>query len=153
MGTFTPIAVVIFDGRKRKVMLISIWPVALIGVVLKTLYFDVIPEWVGLIFYIGFAWLGAFYFAGMIRLSGWPSVIWCLAGGFFYTTGAVLEFARVPLLIPGVLGPHEIFHLAIVMGVLLHWICLENLMRHVSSTEGEETWWDRSSKSRLAVTR
>ncbi len=128
VGTFTPVMVVLTRGRMRRVVIISAWTVAMSCALLKTLFFTQIPEWIGLAFYIGFAWMGASYFVRMFRRAGLVTVGLMLGGGVSYTLGAVLEFARAPLLIPNVLGPHELFHLTIVLGVVLHWLSLHTLM-------------------------
>jgi hypothetical protein len=38
-----------------------------------------------------------------------------------YTAGGVLEFLNWPVLIRGVLGPHELFHVGVLVGVSFHW--------------------------------
>ena len=48
----------------------------------------------------------------------WP-LVW---GGIAYTGGGVMEFMRWPVLVPGVLGPHELFHFWVLAGVGLHWV-------------------------------
>ncbi len=45
-------------------------------------------------------------------------LIW---GGLAYTAGAVLEFMQQPVIIQGVLGPHQLFHVAVLVGLSLHW--------------------------------
>ncbi len=35
--------------------------------------------------------------------------------------GALLDFVRQPVLVPGVIGPHELFHVAVLVGLGLHW--------------------------------
>jgi predicted membrane channel-forming protein YqfA (hemolysin III family) len=42
-------------------------------------------------------------------------------GGLAYTEGAVLDFVPFPDIIPGILGRHELFHVAILAGVGWHW--------------------------------
>ncbi|MAB90467.1 MAG: hypothetical protein CMJ90_13555 [Planctomycetes bacterium] len=41
--------------------------------------------------------------------------------GLAYSFGAVFEFLQPPFLIPGVIGPHEVFHFAVIVGVIYHW--------------------------------
>ena len=45
-----------------------------------------------------------------------------LLGGLAYTIGAVMEFARWPYLIAGAVHPHDIFHLAVLVGAFCHWL-------------------------------
>lgn len=150
VGTFTPIVVVILRGRLRSLTIILIWTIAIAGVVLKTVFFHEISEWVGLVFYVGLGWMGALSCVGLARQAGWSTVALCLAGGISYTVGAVLEFARTPIVIVGVLGPHEVFHIAIVLGVALHWVLLATLMRRVSlpvrTAARAVPWWDERSR-------
>jgi|SRR5687767_7998517 len=44
-----------------------------------------------------------------------------LLGGLAYSAGAIADFIRRPVLIPGVLQSHELFHLSVLAGALLHW--------------------------------
>ena len=44
-----------------------------------------------------------------------------VAGAGLYTAGAGLEFAGWPTLLPGIVGPHEVFHLAVLAGMACHW--------------------------------
>ena len=40
----------------------------------------------------------------------------------FYTVGTTLDyFLHWPVLIDGVIGPHEVFHLCVVAGAVSHW--------------------------------
>jgi hemolysin III len=42
-------------------------------------------------------------------------------GGVAYTVGAMLILFRWPIFIPGVVGYHELWHLAVLIGISLHW--------------------------------
>jgi channel protein (hemolysin III family) len=43
-GSFTPVHTILFQGAWRWGMLAAVWGAALLGVVLKTVYFDTVPE-------------------------------------------------------------------------------------------------------------
>jgi channel protein (hemolysin III family) len=120
-GSFTPVHVILFRGVWRWGTLAAIWCAAIAGVVVKTVYFDVMPEWLGLTMYLGLGWIGVFSAAALARLYGWRFIRPVLWGALAYTVGALAEFLRWPLLLPGILGPHEIFHLAVLAGISLHW--------------------------------
>jgi hypothetical protein len=46
-------------------------------------------------------------------------------GGLLYTGGALLNVLRWPVLVPGVVGPHEVFHGFVLAGSLAHfWFML-----------------------------
>ena len=38
-----------------------------------------------------------------------------------YTAGAAVQLAYQPELVPGLIGPHELVHLAVVVGIAFHW--------------------------------
>jgi channel protein (hemolysin III family) len=120
-GSFTPVHVILFRGVWRWGTLAAIWCAAIAGVVVKTVYFDVMPEWLGLTMYLGLGWIGVFSAAALARRHGWRFIRPVLWGALAYTVGALAEFLRWPLLLSGILGPHEIFHLAVLAGISLHW--------------------------------
>jgi hemolysin III len=42
-------------------------------------------------------------------------------GALVYVAGAFADYLDVGQLVPGWFGPHEIFHVAVLSGLLLHW--------------------------------
>jgi len=121
-GTFTPVHIILFRGRGRWLPLLVLWGIAATAIPLKNVYFRDFPEWLGLAIYLGMGWLGAGTGAVLWMRYGrafvWP-ILW---GGIAYTIGAVLEFVSWPVVVAGVLGPHELFHIAVLCGVSIHWI-------------------------------
>lgn len=120
-GSFTPVHIILFRGAWRWGMLALIWGLALAGLTLKTVYFDTMPESLGLAMYLGLGWLGVFSGVILARRYGFRFIHLVLWGAFAYTAGAVFEFLRWPVLLGGVVGPHEIFHLAVLAGIGCHW--------------------------------
>jgi channel protein (hemolysin III family) len=119
-GTFTPIHTILFKGAWRWGVIVFVWTAAITGITLKTVFFAGIPEWLGLVFYLGFGWMGAIS-AGMIwRKHGFKFVSPLLWGALSYTAGAALDILRVPVLIPGVIGAHELFHFCVIAGIAFH---------------------------------
>jgi channel protein (hemolysin III family) len=56
-----------------------------------------------------------------------------LAGGLAYSVGAILLGLQWPTIIPGVFGPHEVWHIAVIIGLSLHWRFIARLARDVQS--------------------
>jgi len=123
-GTFTAAHAVLFRGLWRWGMVSMVWALALTGVALKLIWFERVTELQGLCFYLGLGWVGLISGVKVVRSYGWPVLRPLLWGGVAYTVGAVLEFLRWPVLIPQVVGPHELFHLAVLAGVACHWVFL-----------------------------
>jgi channel protein (hemolysin III family) len=120
-ATFTPAHGLLFRGRLRWGPLLGIWGCAVVGVCLKSLYYDQLTEWLGLTMYLTMGWLGIFSGSLIARRHGFKFVAPLLWGGIAYSIGAVLEFLRWTVIIPGVVHPHEVFHLAVLAGAALHW--------------------------------
>jgi len=120
-GSFTPVHVILLRRRWHGHLLAWIWGAAIAGLTLKTIYFDTVPAWLGLLLYLGLGWLGLISTIALARSFGVRFVLPLVWGALAYTFGAVADFANWPVLVAGVVGPHEVFHLAVVAGVSLHW--------------------------------
>jgi predicted membrane channel-forming protein YqfA (hemolysin III family) len=48
-------------------------------------------------------------------------------GALAYTVGAVADFLDWPVLVAGVVGPHELFHLAVLAGISFHWAFIHGI--------------------------
>jgi channel protein (hemolysin III family) len=120
-GSFTPAHGILFRGWSRWVPLAFVWTGAVVGIVLKSIYLAAVPEWLGLSLYLGLGWVGVASAASLWRRYGTKFVQPLLMGGALYTLGGVLEFARWPDVVPGVVGPHEVMHLLVLAAVALHW--------------------------------
>jgi len=120
-GTFTPAHYILFRGWwMRWLPILVIWSVAAIGVVLKTVYFNHFLGATGLALYLGMGWGGGLSGFFILYSFGSRLVLLLLGGALFYTVGAVLDYLRWPILVPGLLGYHECFHLAVVLGAGYH---------------------------------
>ncbi len=120
-GTYTPIHAIMFRGVWRWGMLAFIWTLAALGVTLKSIFFLSTPPTIGIALYVGMGWVGLLSMIALARRFG-VRMIWAvLAGGMTYTAGAAVEWLEPRALIAGVLRAHEVFHLAVLAGLGLHW--------------------------------
>lgn len=120
-GTFTPALGILFRGWLRWGQLVLIWAAAITGITLKTIFFDELVEWLGLSFYLTLGWFGAFSAALLARRHGLAFIRPLLWGGLAYSAGGIADFARWPTLVPRVIAGHEVFHIAVLVGAVLHW--------------------------------
>ena len=120
-ASFTPAHVILFRGKGRVEALILIWAIAVIGIVLKMIYFHDMPRWLGIGLYLAMGWLGLFSSIALCRRYGFAFVQLLVWGGLAYTTGAILEFLRWPVLVGGVVHWHEVLHIAVLIGLSCHW--------------------------------
>jgi channel protein (hemolysin III family) len=120
-GGFTPAHGILFRYSGRWGMLTLIWGLALAGVAFKVIFFNSIPETLGLALYLGLGWIGFLSGGVLWRRFGGAFVQPLLFGGLLYSAGALLMYFNWPVLISGVVGPHEVFHGFVLAGAFLHW--------------------------------
>lgn len=123
-ASFTPIHALLFRGFNAWGILALIWTVSITGITLKTIFFNDMPEWMGLLFYLGLGWLGIYTAMLLIKHFGFNYAKFLFFSALAYTLGAILDFTKFPVLINHVLGAHEIFHLCVLAGISFHWLFL-----------------------------
>jgi channel protein (hemolysin III family) len=120
-GTFTPVHGILFTGWRRWLPLLLIWSAAVAGIVFSSIFINEIPPWLATTFYLGMGWVGVFSGVMVWRHYGLRFIRPLVIGGVAYTSGAVVDGVGWPTLIPGVVGPHELFHVAVLVGAAAHW--------------------------------
>jgi len=121
-GSFTPVHVILLRDRWHWHLLAWTWIAAIAGLVLKTVYFDATPPWLGLLMYLALGWLGLISTVALARRFGVRFILPLVWGALAYTLGALADFLLWPVLVAGVVGPHEVFHLTVLAGVSFHWM-------------------------------
>ncbi len=129
VGTMTPIHQMLFRGFMRWGWLILIWLIATTFLVLKNIFFSSFPEWLSLLLFLSLGWGGTVTAGALWRQRDLAFIKPLIYGGLTYTAGAILEFLQQPVLIPGVIGPHELFHIAVIIGLGFHWQFMFSMAR------------------------
>jgi len=126
-GTYTPVALLGLGGDDGRPLLITIWIGAAAGV-LMSLFWVRAPKALTAAVAIAIGWTIAPYFSQVRRLLG--AEVWLiLAGGIAYTVGAVVYAIRRPNPWPRVFGYHEVFHALTLVGALLHFAVVVQIVR------------------------
>jgi hemolysin III len=128
-GTNTPPIVGLIAGRWRWWWLGAMWVLAAVGIAVVWAWPKVpYPIAVGL--YVWLGWFGAVPIVPYYRAVGWRGMKWAVAGGVLYTAGALCDLFRWPAVAeaPVRVGPHEVFHLAVVAA---GWAFFVFVVRHV----------------------
>lgn len=120
-GTFTPAHGILFRGPWRWAPLLLIWTAAITGITLKAIFLRSLAEGLGLTFYITLGWVGAVSAAVLWRRFGLRFIAPLLWGAVAYTAGSVMEFVGWFWIVPGIVGPHELFHVLVLVGAGCHW--------------------------------
>jgi hemolysin III len=118
-GTYTPVFAVLLRGRLRIVLLSLVWGLAGVGILAKWLL-PWPPYWLTVALYIAMGWLVLLPIVPLIRAVGVRAMLWALLGGILYTFGGVCDAAEWPILLPGIVGAHEVLHVADMGGTLVH---------------------------------
>jgi channel protein (hemolysin III family) len=120
-GTLTAYHAVGFRGVGRWWMVGAIWLFAGTALLGKIAWWSTLGDGVGLALYIGLSALGLSSILFLPRRLPWHAFAPMAAGAAVYVTGALLDYGGIVWLVPGVVGPHEIFHVAVVAALMLHW--------------------------------
>jgi channel protein (hemolysin III family) len=119
--SFTPIHIILFRGKQRWIVITVVWTVAFFGILLKTMYFESIPPPVGTAIYIAMGWIGLYSWLAVVRRYGFEFAQPIMWGGIAYTIGGLLDSVHWPILVSGVIQWHEVFHIAVLIGLGCHW--------------------------------
>ena len=120
-GSLTPVHVILFRGLARSGPLALAWSVAIIGIILRMVFFDSVSGAAGIAIFLMFGWGAAVTAAVVYQRYGWRFVRHGVCAGLAYTAGAIVLALHQPILIPGFVGPHEVWHAAVLLGLGLHW--------------------------------
>jgi len=121
-GTYTPFALLAFDGTLADAILIVVWSGAAAGLVLNLLWVDA-PTWLTAVVFIALGWVGAVAVPELLEFGIAPAVL-VFAGGALYTIGALAYAFKRPDPRPHVFGYHEVFHLLVVGAALVHFVAI-----------------------------
>jgi len=122
-GTYTPVLYYGLTGTWRLVMLIAVWMLAITGILLK-MWFILAPRYISAAFYLLLGWIALIPLLQL--LSNLPSgaIVLMFAGGILYTIGAIIYAVKCFDFFPNLFGFHEIFHLFIMAGSIVHFVMI-----------------------------
>lgn len=118
-GTYTPVCLIPLRGGWGWSILISIWGIAMVGIILKVLWFNV-PRRLYTFFYLLMGWLIVIAFIPLVKTMPAAAIFWLVAGGLLYTTGAIIYGTKWPKLKLKGFGFHEVFHIFVLYGSFCH---------------------------------
>ena len=105
-----------------------IWGIAAAGSVIKITGLSV-PRWVSTLIYLIMGWLCIIAVYPLVRHLQPEGLFWLVAGGLFYSAGAVIYAVKKPDPFPAVFGFHEIWHLFVMAGSFCHfWAVFKYVM-------------------------
>lgn len=118
-GTYTPIALLSMKGIWGVIIFCIVWVLATVGIVLK-LYFTGRYSKISTATYVLMGWVIIIAIKPLTNSMATQGLLWLLAGGIFYTLGAVLYQRK------SMKYNHAIFHVFVLLGSFCHYIVILN---------------------------
>ena len=120
-GTHTPIQGLFFRGVSRWLPLVLMWSAAVVGITFFSIYYDDLPRGLGTGVFLALGWIAGASGLVVWKRIGTRHIRLLVGGGLAYSVGAILMGLGWPTLIPGVVGPHDLWHLAVLSALWMHW--------------------------------
>ncbi|MDZ4714884.1 MAG: hemolysin III family protein [Cytophagales bacterium] len=133
-GTLIAVHWILFSGLMKWGVIIAASTIAAFGITLGAIYFGDLETYVTHSVFLVFGWLGLVSVVGILKLKKVISIKYLVYGGLAYTLGAVVDWIQYPVPIPGYFGAHELFHMAVLVGVTFHWIFL---LQSIKTVDGK----------------
>jgi hemolysin III len=118
-GTYTPFALLSFEGWLPEVVLICVWTGAALGLAVNLAWIDA-PKWVTAPAYLLVGWVGVVAAPQLFSEVGAAGAVLLVVGGILYTLGALTYATHWPNPFPDTFGFHEVFHLLVVAALAAH---------------------------------
>lgn len=115
-GTYTPFCLTIFSGATGWVLFGIIWSLAVLFITLKSIFFTKISVRMSNISFLLMGWLIVFFIGPIHTQLGMGAISLLIAGGLFYTVGALIFASGKPNPFPPYFGNHEIWHVCVLAG-------------------------------------
>jgi hemolysin III len=122
-GTYTPVGLLVLEGRLATVVLAVVWGGAVAGIVLELAWRGA-PRWLGGTVYLALGWVAVVAMPQLFARLGVAGGLLIVAGGLIYSAGAAVYGLRRPDPAPAVFGYHEVFHLLVIAGVAAHFLAI-----------------------------
>lgn len=115
-GSYTPIALSIFDGWLKYAMIITQWGITIGGILYK-IFAKKVNEKFSTALYLIMGWLVIFMIKPLIQHTSLPFMLFIVLGGILYSIGAIFYSIKKPYF-------HMIWHLFILFACLSHFVAI-----------------------------
>ena len=122
-SSYTPFALLRFQGSTRWLALVLVWTGAVLGVVLELAWLDS-PRWLKAIAYMAVGWVGVLVRHSSSLLSAWRAPSSSSPAAPSTRSGALVYASKWPNPLPRTLGFHEVFHLLVVAAAVTQFVAV-----------------------------
>jgi hemolysin III len=122
-GTYTPFALLAFEGTVSVVVLLTVWAGAAFGTALELAWIEG-PRWLTAIAYLAVGWVGVIAVPQLFPALGVAPAVLLIVGGALYSVGALSYATTWPNPFPSTFGFHEVFHLLVVVAAAAQFVAV-----------------------------
>ena len=127
-GTYTPVCLLALPPEEGRTLLVVVWTGAVLGI-LQSLFWIHAPKVVAAVLALGVGWSIAPWFGTAREALTAAELSLVVAGGIFYSLGALSYAFKRPNPAPAVFGYHEVFHACTLVAAMLHFAAVLSLVK------------------------
>ncbi len=116
-GTYTPITIIVLEGKLGWGIFIAVWSIAIIGIILKIFLIGKF-KLLSTLLYIAMGWLVIIAIRPLLQNMNRRSIIFLLSGGLLYTTGTIFYLWK------NLKYSHAVWHLFVLAGSICHFFTM-----------------------------
>ncbi len=118
-GTYTPFCLIVLGNGWGITMLALVWTFAGVGMLMQVAWPSA-PRWLSVAAYMAVGWLALIPIVQVVARMHMGAIAALLFGGALYSAGAIVYATKRPDPFPRVFGFHEVFHVFVIAGSLVH---------------------------------
>ncbi len=118
-GTYTPFLVLVVDNLKGYILLVVLWLITIIGIVFKSIWIRKYHKF-HLVLYLLMGWSVIFVYKDVIAVAD-DFLLFLFLGGLSYTVGVAFYISKFKY-------QHFVWHLFVLGGSVLHFICIWEIL-------------------------
>lgn len=122
-GTYTPLCLLTIGDRGGTLLLAGVWAGAAFGVAINLAPVP-LPRWLSVATYLALGWAAVAALPALVDALGPLQLALILAGGLFYSAGAVVYWRKRPDPAPLTFGYHELFHVLTLAAAGAHYVLI-----------------------------
>ncbi len=122
-GSYTPFAVIVFDGWLTWAALAMAWGIAGVGIA-QLVFFPRETVAFSIALNTTLGCLAVLFLRALFDRLPWTAIALFLLGGLLYLVGMVVLVSRRPRLWPRVFSYHEAFHVLVVLAAGVYWFTI-----------------------------
>jgi hemolysin III len=122
-GTYTPIAFNVLSSSWKWITLGVVWGIAIFGI-LQKMFFPKVKNWLSITLYMVMGWFAVIPVRELFDRLPLEAMMLLIVGGACYSLGMILLVTKRPQLFPSIFSYHEVFHVLVISGALLHFLMI-----------------------------